>query len=339
MQALMEYLEIALGGDTRADSINSNCFGDKKKFKLYLNAIGVLFDMDFIIFGLVSLGVVHGHPSVEPLVGDFTRFRRSVGSSPASVQDYPYVVSLRYAGGHFCGGTIISEDIILTAAHCIDDTSINFDLLYVKVGSDDVNFSGSWYKVAKMIKHEKFKEPTLTSGGRQALDDVALLKLSSPIKLNNVTTKAIELFGENDDVQNYKSGISAGWGNIPAIVEDKSNSSVPLKKNGTELGEKKKKMKKITRLPSKLMHVKLNIAPKEKCAELDPSADLKNQFCTYTFGKKVCSGDSGGPFIIDRRQAGIVSWGNIRCSEDYNSGYFVEVAKYRKWIDEQMKTL
>ncbi|KAJ8676538.1 hypothetical protein QAD02_012325 [Eretmocerus hayati] len=275
-----------------------------------------------------------GHPAGETQTYWFSRAPRSVGSLSAVIEDYPFMVSLRHAGGHICGGTIISEDTILTAAHCIDNTGITAELLSVKAGSSDVNFLGSWYPVKKLIKHEDYQKPKLESGGNQALDDVALIKLASPIKINNVTTKVVQLLDENDDVQSYKSGTLTGWGYIPAVVKDTSNTT-SVQSDGVE------PLKKIktARFPTKLMHVKLDIAPKEKCADLYPSADLRGQFCTYTFGKKVCSGDSGGPLIVNGRQAGIVSWANSACTEDVNSGFFVDVAKYRKWIDKHINTI
>lgn len=45
---------------------------------------------------------------------------RIVGGSDAIIDDFPYQVSLQYTGKHYCGGSILSKTIILTAAHCTD---------------------------------------------------------------------------------------------------------------------------------------------------------------------------------------------------------------------------
>nr|AEI58579.1 serine protease [Eupolyphaga sinensis] len=44
---------------------------------------------------------------------------RIVGGSTTTIQNYPYQVSLQYGGSHICGGSIISANYVLTAAHCI----------------------------------------------------------------------------------------------------------------------------------------------------------------------------------------------------------------------------
>jgi hypothetical protein len=46
-----------------------------------------------------------------------------VGGVPAAPGDFPYVVSLRRSGRHFCGGSLLNGNTILTAAHCVDDVS------------------------------------------------------------------------------------------------------------------------------------------------------------------------------------------------------------------------
>ncbi|KAJ8667260.1 hypothetical protein QAD02_008922 [Eretmocerus hayati] len=251
-----------------------------------------------------------------------TRSKRNKGGSAASIEDYPFMVSIRYAGGHTCGGSILSGNIILTARHCINNVYLNLDLLFVKVEDADINFKGSWHKVTSIIKHETYNEDD------KGIGDVALLKIDEPILLNNLTSRTIELFGEQDNVQDYAYGISIGWGVVPTIVpihDEEQNSSML----GTRI---------IERYPSKLRAVQLHIGSRNECSDLIPEANLDGQFCTFTLGKDACVGDSGGPFVIDGRQAGIVSWG-LGCISNEQIGYFIDVAKYRKWIDEHVKIL
>ncbi|KAJ8667102.1 hypothetical protein QAD02_008764 [Eretmocerus hayati] len=220
-----------------------------------------------------------------------TRSRRSVGSLPTSIENYPYLVSVRNCGTHFCGGTILTKDIILTAAQCIDDLPL--DLLTVKVGSADINYKGTWHSATKVIKYEEKKK--LGSRLSSGINDIALIKLETPIDLNNETTQIVQLFESDDDVHDYDRGIAIGWGNVPVIITESDtndNESEPYKM-------------KIDRFPSKLMAVELNIASKNKCSEINPKVDLENRFCTYSLGRKPCGGDVGGPFIINERQAGI----------------------------------
>lgn len=41
-----------------------------------------------------------------------------VGGEPAAPGDFPYIVSLQEGGSHFCGGSLLNENTVVTAAHC-----------------------------------------------------------------------------------------------------------------------------------------------------------------------------------------------------------------------------
>lgn len=45
---------------------------------------------------------------------------RIVGGEPTSIEEYPYQVSLQVFSSHTCGAAVVSEDYVLTAAHCTD---------------------------------------------------------------------------------------------------------------------------------------------------------------------------------------------------------------------------
>ena len=48
-----------------------------------------------------------------------SRGQRIVGGSDASQGEFPWMVSITRRGGHFCGGTLITKNHVLTAGHCI----------------------------------------------------------------------------------------------------------------------------------------------------------------------------------------------------------------------------
>ena len=107
---------------------------------------------------------------------------RIIGGEEAGLTDAPWQVSLRnMLGGisHFCGGSIISESWVLTAAHCMDGLTVyQYDVMagqhniHVPDVHDEVRF------IRKAIMH-----PNYTWNDKEY--DIGLLKLASPLKLSD----------------------------------------------------------------------------------------------------------------------------------------------------------
>jgi secreted trypsin-like serine protease len=100
-----------------------------------------------------------------------------VGGQAVSSQTWKWAASLRRSSSnsHFCGGSIISDSHILTAAHC----TIGFSsptLLRVYVGSIDLDFTAQVRDVSKIYNHPSYSSLSY-------LNDISILKLSSPIDL------------------------------------------------------------------------------------------------------------------------------------------------------------
>jgi len=142
----------------------------------------------FIICNLFAVGTVFSSEEPEKIVTpDFfvpssDRNPRIVGGSNATIEEVPYQISLRYCNptsgicGHFCGGSIINHDTILTAAHCVSGDLPEW--LEIRAGSDLRSQGGQIIKVRNIIIHPDYQRSGL-------YNDVAVLKLRTQLKFGS----------------------------------------------------------------------------------------------------------------------------------------------------------
>ncbi|KAF5285988.1 hypothetical protein FQR65_LT12985 [Abscondita terminalis] len=224
---------------------------------------------------------------------------RIIGGAIAKAGDYPYQVSLRYLSQHFCGGSIIGQNWILTAAHCVHSSvGINIKTAKIVVGTTTLNSGGQTYSIYNDIYHEDF-DPVLMEY------DIALLQLKDSIKLSD-TVKIIPFHSSTpSDGSNCQV---SGWGYT-----------------STETS------------PNELRHITLTIMDLGDCKDFFSLATFKvssKNLCTAGYiGKGVCNGDSGGPLVSNGRQAGLVSWG-VPCGRGAPD-VFTNVAKFSSWITDK----
>lgn len=102
---------------------------------------------------------------------------RIVNGYQAKPHSFPWAVSLQYRGAHDCGGVIIDQRHILTAAHCLD-YSHDLGNYFARVGAHDRHSSGQLIPIAKLIVHPEYDE------GR-SVNDIGIIKLAQPIMFNN----------------------------------------------------------------------------------------------------------------------------------------------------------
>jgi len=93
-----------------------------------------------------------------------------VGGGDAD-QEYSFMVSLQDGGSHFCGGSLISADWVVTAAHCVQGSSP--DSVALRIGTNTWASGGEEAQAAEIIVHEGYDG---TSPG----NDIALVKLAAP---------------------------------------------------------------------------------------------------------------------------------------------------------------
>ncbi|GLV36628.1 Melanization Protease 1 [Carabus blaptoides fortunei] len=259
---------------------------------------------------------------------------RIYGGNKTSPFEFPWMALIAYntkTGLDFrCGGTIINDKYILTAAHCISNLQTN-TLAGVRVGEhniatdtdcDEINKNDCAppvqdYTIAEVISHPQYSPTKLQN-------DIGLLRLSGPVNMNVDTVKTICLPTGPLRTESLEgmNGIVAGWG----ITETGTTSSELLKVElPIIIRESCQQFYNQTNTP-------VNIGPQQLCAGGTP-------------GKDSCPGDSGGPlkqmgFLHnDARfvQYGIVSFGPPSCGVTNQPVVYTKVAYYMDWILDNMR--
>ncbi|CAG9860205.1 unnamed protein product [Phyllotreta striolata] len=222
-----------------------------------------------------------------------------IGGNKTTIEKHPWIVSIQSEGYHNCGGSIINENTIITAAHCFDST----EEVQILAGTADLTQKGEIIKVQRVINHENFN---LSNG---VSDDIAIYKLSSNLTFSD-KIKPIAL-PENKDIADGTPVIVSGWGYTNQDRPDVSND---------------------------LLDVELYIVNPEICYEEMGDQLTDNMICAgFESGfKGSCNGDSGGPLELNNTLVGIVSWGGEECAGPESPNVFTKVVNYISWIKEHI---
>src|SRR4051812_38070029 len=135
-----------------------------------------------------------------------------VGGSLTSIAEHPWQISLQTPDGfHFCGGSIIAPDWILTAQHCMEGaTASSLRVIAGVTKLSQAGSSGQTKSVDRIVKNPGFSSP-------EHGHDVTLLHLSSPLSFNS-NVQAISLAGADDVAAGATdAGTTAtvsGWGTL-----------------------------------------------------------------------------------------------------------------------------
>lgn len=222
---------------------------------------------------------------------------RIVGGREITISKTPYQVSLQVYNEHRCGGSLITVDWVLTAAHCLQNLPEG-TILQVRVGSTLYNEGGQLIDVKHIINHGDFDNYRLTN-------DIALLKLSEKVHRSD-TAQVIQL-ASKESAPGSRAYLS-GWGFTNETFTD---------------------------LPKQLSGVEVAVISREACEKpYSIYGILDSHVCAFTLGKDSCQGDSGGPMVADGKLIGIVSWGEGCGSKP---GVYTNVPYYLEWIIDTLK--
>ena len=131
---------------------------------------------------------------------------RIVGGRDAKLDEFPYQVSIRYQGQHHCGGMVIAEDLVLTAAHCFDYVGLNDDLIVVAGGINLIRNEGveQEAQIEQIVIHEDYISAYFQN-------DICLLKVFPPFRLNS-HVQAVSLPDPMEETSPGVMTVVTGWG-------------------------------------------------------------------------------------------------------------------------------
>ncbi|XP_036319392.1 serine protease SP24D-like [Rhagoletis pomonella] len=221
---------------------------------------------------------------------------RIVGGVDATIGQFPHQVSLqREDGSHTCGGAIIDESHILTAAHCVvaGNGIEPYPAKYfqVRVGSIQRTAGG------KLLQ---LKRITVNKAYGNFLNDVAVLELEQPLVFTD-NIQPIELADE--EVPVGEDVIISGWGRL--------YTGGPI--------------------PHRLQWNTLKALNTEQCDELIGMGDDSLICLAHEADNGACNGDSGGPATYNGKLVGLAGFVVNGCGSTYPDGY-AKVAYHRNWI-------
>ena len=232
-----------------------------------------------------------------------------VGGVEAYQGEFPWQVGLVRHGSStpFCGGTLISSDTVLTAAHCLEQYIGDYDADFsVVVGEHDTTHQdGEQYMdVYQFILHPYYQ-------GNGDFDyDFAIIWLYDEVVFSDwVLPACLPSPSINLD---RAAAVVSGWG---TLWSGGQQSSV-------------------------LQKVTVTTQSNYECNRWLPGLITDSMLCAAGPGRDACQGDSGGPLVTVEdgthySLVGVVSWG-IGCAEPNNPGVYSRVTHQLDWILRNM---
>ncbi|XP_039494216.1 venom serine protease [Drosophila santomea] len=230
----------------------------------------------------------------------------------AGKHEFPSMVGLRDLASNlpiFCGGSIVSDRYILTAAHCTARQPVASRLLAL-VGEHDLSTGSesiyaAQYRIQNIINHPGYME---TESGN--INDIALLQTATPIEWSRGVAPICLPIRQAESSFSYQNVDIMGWGTL-GFAASKSNT---------------------------LQKATLLTMDNAVCRSRFNSSIAPSHLCTYDAGGRgqdSCQYDSGGPVILRQRermfQLGVISFGRA-CGQPFGIGVNTRVTSHLNWL-------
>ncbi|XP_070507552.1 serine protease snake-like [Chironomus tepperi] len=266
---------------------------------------------------IVPTGSLSIRPTIHNVVVDDCKGSQGliINGENAKDGEYPHMAAIAYVNRSqvvrfICGGTLISDQFILTSAHCKFFEGIPSSI--VRLGALNLNATvqGSYQDIGiqSFISHEKYKSSRMKN-------DIAVIKLVSKVTFSKFVRPAC-LMTPSKHV-NIQKAVVTGWGMTQPYID-----------KGSDI----------------LQKAELNIQHIDRCREYMEDETLDNtQICAGHETKDTCGGDSGGPLQIASPAnkcvqiiAGVTSYGISLCGGENSVAIYTNVESYVDWIEQKV---
>ncbi|XP_012267803.2 trypsin-7-like [Athalia rosae] len=247
-----------------------------------------------------------GLPPPVPLDTKHTPLSRIVGGTDTTITKWPFVVSLQYEWDdfewktlHFCVGTILNKDWILTSGNCYD--TLVYANCTVRAGSDHFHMNGTVHRIDTVVRHPQY-------GEFNSDYDVALIKLNTSLEFSD-SIQPVTLPEVNVTYPVGTFFSMPSWG-APRLFDD---------------------------ITLRLQEIDVPTISFDLCKTVYGEAVTERMFCSYyrpgddAFG--MCVGDTGAPAVVDGVVIGIASW-HYACSSPGYPNVYANLPLMVDWITE-----
>jgi len=240
--------------------------------------------------------------------------RKIVGGEEATPHSWPWQASLQqsswWSSGHICGATLIHPQWLVTAAHCVDGSSTSdLKIILGKHRKDQTWTTEVEKTISRIIMHENYN-----GNGDGFPNDIALLKLSSPVSLSQYVQVACLPTSANQDWTARDTCFITGWG----LTQGTGNDNV-------------------------LNQLNIDVRTNAECTALWGSNYIRNtHICVGNGDTGACNGDSGGPLVCRTNGkwvlAGATSWGRVGCQTEGFPSVYTRISRFLSWMEQKVAT-
>lgn len=239
---------------------------------------------------------------------------RVIAGKTATRGAWPWQVLMMSNGRAGCGGTLVSNQWVVTAAHCVA-RSLNPGTYTIRVGEHNRNSregSEQDLRVSRVVKHPSYNPRTMNN-------DIAMFKLAQPVRFNKYVQPACLPTG---DAPVGSTCYITGWGK----TRHPGSMTSLLQQGGLKVVDRR-----TCESHNRRGGIPIPVTQAMVCAGSGGSSRTSG-----------CHGDSGGPFVCNNggkwTLQGAVSYGSGECKSTQSYTVFANAYHFKSWIEQNMRS-